>query len=325
MSLLLVTGASGFLGSEIVRKAESSGLSVRASSRRSLMLSRSSDFFPADITVPSSLAKAVAGVDTVIHSAGLAHVFHESLGQAALFQKINEIGTANVASAAARFGVKHFILVSSVSVYGGSRDGGHEESGLFPDAPYALSKYAAEQRAVEIAESSGMALTILRLATLFGAGDPGNVAKLMRSIDSRSFIWVGDGTNRKSLLHVRDAALACVKVVQAPACGINIYNVSSRPCSMKAIVHELSIALGKGVCPLRIPSGLALATASALGAFGKGKGRLASIHSTLLKWLSDDIYDSRKIQRVFNFVPEVELRQGIAEEVAFYKKAEINK
>jgi len=86
-----------------------------------------------------------------------------------------------------------------------------------PVGPYALSKYNAKLRAIEIARDSGMALTILRLATLYGEGDPGNVGRLLRTLDRGRFLWIGDGSNRKSLLHKGDAARACMAVAERPA------------------------------------------------------------------------------------------------------------
>jgi UDP-glucose 4-epimerase len=319
MSLVLVTGASGFLGAEILRQALVVGVNVRATDRRNNPALTDAHFFSSDITVPSSLDPLMDGVETVIHVAGLAHVFDSAQDQAERFQLINETGTANVAHAAAQSGVKHLILISSVSVYGGSRDGGHEESGFFPDGPYAISKYFAELKAIEIAKSSGMALTILRLATLFGASDPGNVGRLMRSIDHRRFIWVGDGSNRKSLLHVKDAARACINVAQSPTDSVNIYNVSAPPCTMKAIVEELSLALKKRPLPIHVPGAFALASASVLGKLTGGSGSLATLHTTLQKWLADDIYDARKFEQAFGFQTQVSLSDGLREEVANYR------
>ncbi|MDO9566735.1 MAG: NAD-dependent epimerase/dehydratase family protein [Candidatus Desulfaltia sp.] len=75
---------------------------------------------------------------------------------------------------------------------------GDENPPCNPVGPYALSKYNAELRAIEISRESGMALTILRLATLYGEEDPGNVGRLMRTLDRGRFLWIGDGSNRKS-------------------------------------------------------------------------------------------------------------------------------
>ncbi|MEK6653833.1 MAG: NAD-dependent epimerase/dehydratase family protein, partial [Thermodesulfobacteriota bacterium] len=142
-----------------------------------------------DITKPEELKPVLENATTVIHVAGLAHIFSLDVNSVEKFRQINEIGTANVASAAATAGVGHLILISSVSVYGPYTHGIYDENTpCNPVGSYALSKYNAELRAIGIAREAGMALTILRLATLHGEGDPGNVGRLMRTLDRGRFL-----------------------------------------------------------------------------------------------------------------------------------------
>ena len=317
---VLVTGASGFLGSEIVHQANLAGMHVRATDRHALSSPSEVDYCCADILNPEDLPPAMDGVMCVIHAAGLAHVFDKSKAAVAPFKAVNETGTANVARAAARAGVQHFVLISSVSVYGGSAPGGSENSICRPQGPYAESKWRAEQRAVEIAEATGMRLTILRLATLYGEGDPGNVARLMRAIDRGRFIWVGDGSNHKSLLHREDAARACLVVLCAQQAEIvNIYNVSAPPCTMREVVEGLALALGRRVPRLRIPAWLALGLTGMTAGLVRGRGRLGTLHATLQKWLADDVYDASKFERAFDFQARVKLAEGLRREVGWYR------
>jgi nucleoside-diphosphate-sugar epimerase len=314
---VLITGANGFLGREIVAQAVHSGMQVRATDCVPRSPVSSLDYFAADILEPDSLAPLLCGVAVVVHVAGLAHIFSKSKVKVAPFKAVNETGTANVARAAAKAGVRHFILISSVSVYGGSRNDGAEDSGYCPQGPYAHSKYQAEQRAIEIAEASGMALTILRLATLFGEGDPGNVARLMRSIDRGRFIWVGNGSNRKSLLHREDAARACLKVIQNPASGVNIYNVSSPPCTMREVVEGLAGALNRRVPSFNVPGTLVRGISWLLSVFPIG--RLQTLGAIAQKWLADDVYDATRFARAFDFQPNVDLADGLRREVAWFR------
>jgi len=317
---LLVTGANGFLGSQIVRQAIEAGMAVRATDKGMAPLVPVEHYCRADILDSSSLTPALNEVDVVIHAAGLAHVFDKPQAGTAPFRAVNEIGTANVAQAAAFSGVKHFVLVSSVSVYGPFTRGAYDETvPCHPEGPYAQSKYQAERRAIEIAETSGMRLTILRLATLYGEGDPGNVARLMRTIDRGRFIWVGDGSNRKSLLYRGDAARACLTVTHGPSEGIRTYNVSAPPCTMREVVEGLAHALGRHLPHWRVPAPLVLRLAQVAAQFTWGRGRLGSLHATTQKWLADDVYDAGKFHRTFDFQTQVALAEGLCREAAWYR------
>lgn len=316
---LLLTGANGFLGSEIVQQAIVANLSVRTTDISPETLSPDVDYRPADILDLSSLNSIFRDVPLVIHAAGLAHIFDKTKAANAPFKEINEVGTANVAQAAANAGVKHFILISSVSVYGPFTRGVYDESKLCcPEGKYAESKYQAELHAIEIAKKSDMALTILRLATLYGEGDPGNVARLMRTIDRGRFIWIGNGSNRKSLLHSQDAARACLAVVQRPAIGVNIFNVSALPCTMREVVEGLAGALGKHIPPFGIPASLVRGISELFSILPVS--RLQNLGATTRKWLADDVYDGRKFEHAFNFQSRVNLAEGLRREVAWYRE-----
>jgi nucleoside-diphosphate-sugar epimerase len=314
---LIITGANGFLGSEILRQAVAERFSARATDKDPEAPIANVDYLPVDILDLPKLNSVFRGMNNVIHAAGLAHIFGKTKAAKARFRLANEIGTANSVQAAADSGSRHFVLISSVSVYGGSRNGGAEDSGCYPQGPYAESKYQAEQRAIEIAKASGMALTILRLPTLFGEGDPGNVARLIRTIDCGRFVWIGSGSNRKCLLHREDAARACLAVIQRPASGVVVYNVGARPCTMREVVEGLAGALGKRIPSFSIPAALIREISGLLTELPMS--RLQTLGATAQKWLGDDVYDGRKFTRAFNFQARVNLADGLHREVAWYR------
>jgi nucleoside-diphosphate-sugar epimerase len=317
---ILITGANGFLGCEIVRQAMAAHLSVRATDKDAESLTHDVDYRRADILELSSLDFLFYDVTQVIHAAGLAHIFNRTKKVKAPFKAVNEQGTANVCLVAAKAGVGHFILISSVSVYGPSTQGLYDENTpCLPDGPYAESKYQAEQRAIEIAQKSGMALTILRLATLYGENDPGNVSRLMRSIDRRHFIWIGNGTNLKSLLYKGDAAHACIITMLHPTTGIKIYNVSARPSTMKEVIEGLAKALGRHIPGLHIPPSMLTSSVKVISKIASNRGLFGNLHDTLEKWLADDAYDARQFQNEFGFQTEVGLIEGLRREVEWYR------
>jgi len=228
-------------------------------------------------------------------------------------QKLSTFFTSDAA------GVGHLIVISSVSVYGPYTQGIYDENTpCNPVGPYAVSKHNAELRAIQIARESGMALTILRLATLYGEGDPGNVGRLMRALDRGRFFWIGDGSNRKSLLYKGDAAHACMAVAERHASGINIYNVSAPACTMRDIVDGLAKALGKKPLPFRIPASIAMSASKVLSWFPYK--RLSGLHATIQKWLAEDVYDTRRFEEAYGFQTKTSLEDGLKREVDWYKK-----
>jgi nucleoside-diphosphate-sugar epimerase len=164
-----------------------------------------------------------------------------------------------------------------------------------------------------------MHLTILRLATLYGEGDPGNVARLMRLIDRGRFIWVGDGSNRKSLMHREDAARACVTAACSPDGGIRIYNVSALVCCVRDLVEGLAVALGRQIRRFRIPPPLAVGLTGVASRIAGGRSLFGTAETALHKWLADDVYDGRRFENAFGFRPRVGLAEGLQREVAWYR------
>ncbi len=316
---ILITGANGFLGRSILDLLQASGFSVRATDLGALCSGAANVYYrKADITNRDQITPILGNITTVIHAAGLAHVFNQDASSDERFYKINEIGTENVASAAAAAGVRHFVLISSVSVYGPYADDACDELRTCkPVGPYAQSKYNAELRATKNAQKSGMALTIFRLATLYGEDDPGNVVRLVRSIDRGGFFWIGNGSNRKSLLYKGDAARAVMTVIQQPASGVNIFNISAPPCTMREIVDGVGDALGKYPFPLHVPASLALLLGRCLSKIPNCQ--LAGLYQTVKKWLAEDVYDARRFQEAYGFQTKTSLQAGLKREVDWYK------
>lgn len=306
-----MTGATGFLGSEIVRQAAVGGRRVKALSYSRAGDPNLCDSIRVDIRDPVSVGAAIADADIVIHAAGLAHVFAPTAASERHFDDINHAGTLNVARAAAQAGVRHLILVSSVAVYGRSDVSRNEQSACRPDGAYGLSKLRGEQVAAEIAANARMTLTVLRLATLYGEQDPGNVARLIRAIDRRRFVRIGEGRNRKSLIYRGDAARACLlastRVETTPA----TFNVTAPAVTTADIVRAIAGALGTAVPPLRIPSAAGRAYVRLVRRVAPGGGSMSALASSIDTWLSHDEYDGRRFESALGFVPVIGLEEGM--------------
>lgn len=316
---VLITGACGFLGSVLVVQAAEKGMHVIATDRTVLPKSNLYEFIAADILDPMSLSRVFHGVDCVCHVAGLAHIFNSPHLHQDSFYEINVVGTENIVRAAIYANVKNFVFISSVSVYGGVAKGKDEDSECHPQGPYAESKWQAERLLIDICTKEKVNLTILRLTTLYGEEDPGNVGRLIRLIDRGRFVWIGRGENLKSLLYREDAARACVSVLMSKQPGIHIYNLTSDECKMSYIVQQISSLLEKPIPSWHIPKSLVLTVAKFTQSLSFNHAKVSSLYRTLQKWVADDYYNADKFCRNFDFHPNVEFEEGIRREVTWYR------
>jgi len=215
MSRILVTGASGFIGSAVVEALARDGHMVRAAVRRPHLS------FPDGVEVMQhpDLAQAfdwqqlLQDVDQVVHLAGIAHT-GRGVDRAA-YDRVNRQATARLATAAAQASVRHFVFVSSIRAQSGPA-ADHaltERDDPAPTDAYGASKLAAE----EAVRTSGVPFTILRPVLLYGPGVKGNLALLARAAATRLPLPVKDFANRRSLLGIDNfiSALAFVLATQA--------------------------------------------------------------------------------------------------------------
>jgi nucleoside-diphosphate-sugar epimerase len=215
MSRVLVTGASGFIGSAVVAALARDGYAVRAAVRRPHLS------FPDGVEVVQhpNLAEAfdwqplLQGVDQVVHLAGIAHTGRGV--DRASYDRVNRQATAQLATAAAQAGVKHLVFVSSIRAQCGPA-ADHaltERDDPAPADAYGASKLAAE----EAVRSSGVPFTILRPALLYGPGVKGNFALFARAAATRLPLPVRDFSNRRSLLGIDNFISALAFVLATPA------------------------------------------------------------------------------------------------------------
>jgi nucleoside-diphosphate-sugar epimerase len=330
---VLVTGASGLVGSSIVRELLKNSFEVYATSRTNSNIDKFGEikkFFKVDITEYQNLATIgeLENINVIIHSAGLAHQFENRTEKE--FWKVNVLGTENVARLAVNLTVKHFILISSVAVYGtkpANLEKSNQRSYKFcvteeavcqPRGFYAQSKLGAEKVAQNICADNKIALTILRLTTVVGEEDRGNVARLIKTIDEKRFFWIGTGDNFKSLIYKGDVAKACLKILRKTA-GDEIFNVTAKPTTMKEIVSEIENNLGLKATKFSIPVKLLRKLFFINTKFLKLK-KLNHIEGILDKWLSDDVFSGEKFKKVYDFQTETSVKEAIRRQVDYYKK-----
>lgn len=215
---ILVTGATGKVGSRLVPRLARRGYKVRA-----LVRDRSHDPFPADLNVelavgdllhPQSLAAALGDIDAIVHLATFYKGATEEQSRMANIQ-----GTETFARAAIETGVKHFIFASSNRVYGSNR--GKLVTEDDPAQPFgnkfAIAKVEVENSLVELFSNSNATLSILRLALVYGDDDP-HLRETIPELND----W--PPAKRVQMLHHADLAQAVGLCISQHAGGI--FNVT---------------------------------------------------------------------------------------------------
>ena len=169
--MILVTGASGYLGTDLLCALEQRGIPCVPGGRR-----QGQRFF--DLNQPVPEAELLRGIDVVVHCAGLAH----DLGQADEYERLNVDGSVALARAAIAAGVGRFVFVSSLNVVPASAEQPTlpPESWSAPPGPYAHSKWLAEQRLAALFSTGDSELISIRPALMYDQQLHGNLARLKR-------------------------------------------------------------------------------------------------------------------------------------------------
>lgn len=214
---VLVTGASGFLGSHIAEQLANDGHEVRVllreSSSREFLRGFPHEEASGDIVDAASLPAAVDGIQGVAHAAGLVKARDE-----AHFSSVNGQGTANLLAAIEKNAphCQRIVYVSSLSAHGSSPDGGPRpvDAEPKPVSAYGRSKLLGE---VAVRESAlAKKSVILRMPVIYGPRDPA-LATLFQAVRFRFAPLLMGGRNRVSVLYADDAARAVISTLTAEA------------------------------------------------------------------------------------------------------------
>ncbi|KQP76527.1 NAD-dependent dehydratase [Methylobacterium sp. Leaf111] len=211
--LIALTGATGFIGRHLLRSLSQRGFRVRVLLRRPVEVAEgASSAVVGDLTRPMNMAAALAGVDAVVHSAGLSLTMSGTPEDD--FRSSNTEATLRLAEAAVRARVQRFVFLSSIRAQTGiSAAGIVTESDLAaPTDAYGRSKLAAEAALAE----TGLDWVALRPVLVYGAGVKGNVATLVQLARSAMPLPLASLRGRRSLVSVESLAQAVAVALEAP-------------------------------------------------------------------------------------------------------------
>jgi nucleoside-diphosphate-sugar epimerase len=319
---VLVTGGTGFLGTEICSRLTARGTRTHSLSRRpSATLDRLGVHqHQGDLTDPAAVSRAVADCDAVIHTAALAGVS----GPTRPYWTTNVQGTRTVVEQCRAHAVRTLVYTSTASVVfrpGGLRHA--DETVPYPErhlAAYPWTKARAEQL-VLAANGPDLATCSLRPHIIWGPGDPHFVPALRRAVRSRRLLMPGDGTNLIDTTHLHTAAHAHLLALdllheRRPVDGRAYFITQGEPRPLRLFTMFLLAAAGVRAEWLSLPTRLVHGAATA----GETAARLLGTTGTkeLSRFLVAELtephwFDLSAARRTLGFVPPVSISDGIAE------------
>lgn len=268
---VLVTGASGFVGRAVVARLAQAAIPVRAALRQmpsAPMLDM--EVAPVGhIHATTDWRSALDGVDAVVHCAARVHVMHETATDPlAAFREVNVAGTLQLARQAQASGVRRFVFISSIGVNGAETMGRPftAEDAPAPHSPYAQSKHEAEVALRELAQHTGLEVTIIRPPLVFGPAAPGNFERLMRALHRGTPLPFGAVHNQRSFVALGNLTSLVQVCLCHPQAANQTFMVSDgEDISTTELLRRVAQGLGRQARLIPVPSGAIRALAGLLG------------------------------------------------------------
>jgi nucleoside-diphosphate-sugar epimerase len=303
---ILVTGASGFIGGQLImRLAAQPSTAVLGAVRSNPAGDHSGLRAVGEISGDTDWSEALQGQRLIVHTAARAHIMKdEVLDPLAEYRKVNVEGTLNLARQAATAGVRRFVFISSIKVNGEQTPLGQpflSHDGPLPEDFYGISKHEAEQGLRELAAETGMEVVIIRPPLVYGPGVKGNFASMIKLVGKGLPLPLGAVHNKRSLVALDNLVDLIITCIDHPGAANETFLVSDgEDLSTTQLLQDVAEAMGKPSRLIPVPAGLLQFGATLLGK--------KAVAQRLLGSLQVDISHTKKC---LNWTPPLTVKQGL--------------
>ena len=233
MKNLLLTGSNGFVGKYFIKKY--------ADRYNIQTFSFLNDDFK---------SLHVEGIDIIVHLSALVH----QMGGASKdeYERVNVTQTLALAKKAKASGVKQFVFMSTVKVYGEESDVAYSETTLCkPEDEYAKSKLKAENELLKL-ENDDFKVSIVRTPIVYGYGVKANIKNLVNLVQKVSVLPFGGIGNKRSMIYVGNLCFFMDAIIEKQMSGIFLV-ADERAISTTELIELIAKALGKKIYLVRVP------------------------------------------------------------------------
>jgi nucleoside-diphosphate-sugar epimerase len=310
--MVLVTGASGFVGSALCRALRALGTGVIEAVRQA---PGPGQVGVGDLGPDTDWRAALAGCDSVVHLAARVHVMADpDSDPLQAYRTVNVDGTIHLARQAVAAGVRRFVFVSSVKVNGEATTGRpfRADDVPAPVDPYGQSKCEAEAGLRALAAETGIEVVIVRPPLVYGPGVKANFLNLIRLVRRGLPLPLGSIANRRSMValdNLVDLLMVCTTHPQAP--GHTFMVSDGHDLSIADLIRMIANALGTPPRLVPVPAVLLMGGARL---FGKG-----AVADRLMGSLQVDLDQTRS---TLQWSPIVAPQAAINQTVKFFLAAE---
>ncbi|MFC1849674.1 NAD-dependent epimerase/dehydratase family protein [candidate division CSSED10-310 bacterium] len=322
---MLVTGASGFIGSHVAEylfeQGEQVKILVRQDKRIGFQGEEKIEKKVGDLRFKDSVLNALHGVDTVYHLAAELRMGMVTKNE---LHQINAQGARTIIEACQEKKVQKLIFCSSVGVLGDTFDVVADETvSPSPDDDYERSKYEGEKAALDAA-SDDLEVVIVRPAWVYGPRDR-RTLKLFKLINSGKMFMIGQGLNKLHPVFIGDLVRGIVATGRGAVPTGSIFHLAGpQIITVRELLNLAAQLLGKRIIPLHFPLSLARMIAAVLEPLFKKVGKEAPLtRGKLGFFIKNRMYSIEKAKKELAYNPEIYLEDGLRQTFNWYKKQNI--